>query len=88
MGFSSQQTLLAAEKMAGKFDTYLCIMKLESFVKYRVQMYLDKRKYLRNENRCNLKSNPDLARLVQSVLILLRVLLRLRNFVVNLSASM
>ena len=73
--------------MAGKFDPYLCIMKLESLAKYRVQVYLDKRKYLRNENRCNLKSNPDLEKLVQSVLILLRVLLRLRNFVVKSNAT-
>ena len=54
---------------------------------YWVQMYLGKRKYLCNENRCNLKSNQDLVKLVQPVLILLRVLLRLRNFVVNWSAS-
>ena len=55
--------------------------------KYRAQMYLGNQNYLRNENRCNLRSNQDLAKPVQPVLILLRILLRLRNFVVKSNAS-
>ena len=70
-----------------KIQNIIMHYKTRIVASYWVQMYLGERKYLCNENRCNLKSNQHLVKLVQPVLILLRVLLRLRNFVVNWSAS-